>query len=278
MLLAQAHEAKVILQEEQHDFLADGLEEFDSDCDDLLLNTTSIFKADHVDAFDSDCDEAPTASAIFIARLSSAGSVNEDDVSPTYDSDILFEYMVTIENDTAQSVPSSKQNNDNLMILSVIKQMQSQVERCNMENQETITERHDPISVYDSKETLILAEEKQVYWLPPVSKPKTPMSVDKPTPQKGFLKKLSTTNMVKDSLQKVKNNHDKFDVCIKDQTVIFGIHYGSWGVSHIKDAYEEEVILFVKNLKESFTLFEKGLYKEVNEMKSIFKQMENEVD
>ncbi|GKB64863.1 hypothetical protein Tco_0921049 [Tanacetum coccineum] len=91
MLLAQAHEAKVILQEEQQDFLADGLEEFDSNCDDLPLNTTSIFKADHVDAFDSDCDEAPTASAIFIARLSPAGSVNGDDVSPTYDSDILSE-------------------------------------------------------------------------------------------------------------------------------------------------------------------------------------------
>ncbi|GKC57023.1 hypothetical protein Tco_1084621, partial [Tanacetum coccineum] len=44
--------------EEQQDFMADGLEEFDSDCDDLQLNTTSIFKADHVDAFDSDCDEA----------------------------------------------------------------------------------------------------------------------------------------------------------------------------------------------------------------------------
>ncbi|GJW34488.1 hypothetical protein Tco_0054520, partial [Tanacetum coccineum] len=51
----------------------------------------------------------------------------------------------------------------------------------------------------------------------------------------------------------------------------------SWGVSHIKDAYEEEVIPFVKNLTESFTLFEKGLYKEVNEMKAIFKQIEIEI-
>ncbi|GKD50377.1 hypothetical protein Tco_1279353 [Tanacetum coccineum] len=47
-------------KEEQQDFMADGLEEFDSDCNDLQLNTTSIIKANHVDAFDSDCDEAPT--------------------------------------------------------------------------------------------------------------------------------------------------------------------------------------------------------------------------
>ncbi|GKA79486.1 hypothetical protein Tco_0786082 [Tanacetum coccineum] len=84
------------------------------------LHTTSIFKVDHVDAFDSDCDEAPTANAIFMARLSLTGSVNGDDVSLTYDSEILS------KNDAAQSVPPSEQ--DNAMILSVIEQMQSQVE------------------------------------------------------------------------------------------------------------------------------------------------------
>ncbi|GJT24034.1 hypothetical protein Tco_0893971 [Tanacetum coccineum] len=104
----------------QQDFLANGLEEFDLDCDDIQLHTTSIFKVDHVDAFDSDCDEAPTANAIFMARLSLTGSVNGDDVSLTYDSEILS------KNDAAQSVPPSEQ--DNAMILSVIEQMQSQVE------------------------------------------------------------------------------------------------------------------------------------------------------
>nr|GEU73540.1 hypothetical protein [Tanacetum cinerariifolium] len=58
-----AQEAGVILQEEQQDLLADVLEEFGSD--------------------------PPTTSAIFMARLYPAGSVNGDDVSPTYDSDIL---------------------------------------------------------------------------------------------------------------------------------------------------------------------------------------------
>ncbi|GJY32076.1 hypothetical protein Tco_0415571 [Tanacetum coccineum] len=149
----EAQEAEVIFREEKQDFLADGLEEFNSDCDDLQLNKTSIFKVEHVDAFDSDYDEEPTASAIFMARLSPVGSVNRADVSPTYDSDILSkvphydtyhetdmlnpvvqetryfehlvsnidscdeltsnnnvisyaEYMVTIENDAAQSIPS----------------------------------------------------------------------------------------------------------------------------------------------------------------------------
>nr|GEX48285.1 hypothetical protein [Tanacetum cinerariifolium] len=89
MLLAQAKEAGVILQEEQQDFLAHGLRDLDSDYDHLRLHTTSIFKVDHVDAFDSDCYKAPTASVIFMARLSPAGSFNGDVVGPTYDSDTL---------------------------------------------------------------------------------------------------------------------------------------------------------------------------------------------
>ncbi|GJX76469.1 hypothetical protein Tco_0323280 [Tanacetum coccineum] len=48
-------------------------------------------EADHVDAFDSDCHEAPTASTIFMDRLSSASSFNRDVVGLTYDSDILSE-------------------------------------------------------------------------------------------------------------------------------------------------------------------------------------------
>ncbi|GJW70058.1 retrovirus-related pol polyprotein from transposon TNT 1-94 [Tanacetum coccineum] len=84
--------------------------------------------------------------------------------------------------------------------------------------------------------------------------------------------------MVKDSLQRIKDHLTKFDVCIENRTVILGIYEGSWGVSDIKDAYIEEVVPFVTNLKESFKLFEMGLYKEYNEMKVIFKQMEHEVN
>ncbi|GJZ98037.1 hypothetical protein Tco_0670490, partial [Tanacetum coccineum] len=62
-------------------------------CNDLQLHTTSIFKADHVDEFDLDYDEAPTACAIFMARLTRVGLINGDVVGPTYDSDILYEVL-----------------------------------------------------------------------------------------------------------------------------------------------------------------------------------------
>ncbi|GJR73221.1 retrovirus-related pol polyprotein from transposon TNT 1-94 [Tanacetum coccineum] len=106
MLLAQAQEAGVVLHEDQQDFINDRLEEME-DCDDLQLQTTSNFKVDHIDAYDSDCDEEATASAIFMASLSPIGSLNDDTVTPTYDSYILFKvptYDNYHENDMLNSV------------------------------------------------------------------------------------------------------------------------------------------------------------------------------
>ncbi|GJX35107.1 hypothetical protein Tco_0246664 [Tanacetum coccineum] len=145
------------------------------------INT--IGEADHVDAYDSDCDDKAITSAIFMASLSPAGSLNGDTVAPTYDLDILFKvphYDTYHENDVPNSVVQEMEyiehfvsNNDSLliltlttmlfllsdymdfylkngccsicsplaqdnaMILSVIEQMKSQVEKCNRVNQET---------------------------------------------------------------------------------------------------------------------------------------------
>nr|GFA55607.1 integrase, catalytic region, zinc finger, CCHC-type, peptidase aspartic, catalytic [Tanacetum cinerariifolium]GFA55620.1 integrase, catalytic region, zinc finger, CCHC-type, peptidase aspartic, catalytic [Tanacetum cinerariifolium] len=157
MLLAQAQEARVVLNEEQHDFLADSLEETDDysitdslkendECEDLQLQATINFKAYHVDAYDLDCNDEATANAIFKENMSPVGSINCDIVAPRYDSDILSEvphhdtimnsnvisyadYMVTIGNNDDNYVPSPVQKND--MILFVIEPMKSQVEKCN---------------------------------------------------------------------------------------------------------------------------------------------------
>ncbi|GJU45451.1 hypothetical protein Tco_1202717 [Tanacetum coccineum] len=70
MLLMQAQENGVALDEEQLLFIA----------------------ADDCDAFDSDVDEAPTAQTMFMVNLSFVDPVY-DEVSPSYDSDILSEVL-----------------------------------------------------------------------------------------------------------------------------------------------------------------------------------------
>ncbi|GKB06215.1 hypothetical protein Tco_0834448 [Tanacetum coccineum] len=143
MLLAQAQEAGVVLNEEQQDFFVDSLEETDD----------------------------TTTNAIFMANLFPVGSLNDDTVKPRYDSDIHFEvpyydtyydsdmlnsniqelgyieyivynnesydelkgnndvisyidYILTIRNDEDNYVPPPIQIKD--MMLSVIEQMKSQ--------------------------------------------------------------------------------------------------------------------------------------------------------
>nr|GEU47920.1 hypothetical protein [Tanacetum cinerariifolium] len=96
MLLMQAQENEVALDEEQLLFIAGGQDNVgDEDVDekpvqDLALNVDNVFQADDCDAFDSDFDEAPTAQTMFMANLSFADPVY-DEAGPSYDSDILSE-------------------------------------------------------------------------------------------------------------------------------------------------------------------------------------------
>ncbi|GKD03050.1 retrovirus-related pol polyprotein from transposon TNT 1-94 [Tanacetum coccineum] len=96
MLLMQAQENGVVLDEEQLLFLAGGQDNaIDEDVDeqpvqDLALNVDNVFQADDCDAYDSDVDEAPTAQTMFMANLSSADPVY-DEAGPSYDSDVLSE-------------------------------------------------------------------------------------------------------------------------------------------------------------------------------------------
>ncbi|GJZ94573.1 retrovirus-related pol polyprotein from transposon TNT 1-94 [Tanacetum coccineum] len=96
MMLMQARENGVVLDEEQLLFIAGGhTNTFDNDVDeapvqDLALNEDNVFQADQCDAFNSDVDEAPTAHTMFMENLSSADPIY-DEAGPSYDSDILSE-------------------------------------------------------------------------------------------------------------------------------------------------------------------------------------------
>nr|GEV95162.1 hypothetical protein [Tanacetum cinerariifolium] len=87
------------------------------DGDDLQLYTTSNFKADHVDVYNFDCDDQATANAIFMASLSFAGSLNDDTVTPTYDSNTLFEipHYDTYHDDMLNSVVQEMKHNEHFV-------------------------------------------------------------------------------------------------------------------------------------------------------------------
>nr|GEX00979.1 retrovirus-related Pol polyprotein from transposon TNT 1-94 [Tanacetum cinerariifolium] len=121
MLLMQAQENKVALDEEQLLFITGGKDNVvDDDVDeqpiqDLALNVDNVFQDDDYDAFDSDVDEAPTAQTMFMANLSSVDLVY-DEVGPSYDSNILSEYVNDNAMPVIQNSVSSAPNDAYMMI------------------------------------------------------------------------------------------------------------------------------------------------------------------
>nr|GEV02252.1 integrase, catalytic region, zinc finger, CCHC-type, peptidase aspartic, catalytic [Tanacetum cinerariifolium] len=101
MLLMQAQENGVALDEDQLLFLAGGQDNtIDEDVDeqhvqDLALNVDNVFQAYNFNAFYSDVDEVPMVQTMFMANLSSADPVY-DEADPSYDSNILFEVLEII--------------------------------------------------------------------------------------------------------------------------------------------------------------------------------------
>nr|GEW05907.1 hypothetical protein [Tanacetum cinerariifolium] len=115
MLLMQAQQNVVTLDAEKLLFLVGGQDNaFDNDVDeqpiqDLALNVENVFQVNDCDALNFDVDEAPMAQTMFMANLSSVDPIT-DEAGPSYDSDILSQYVkdneVPVVHNNVSSVPN----------------------------------------------------------------------------------------------------------------------------------------------------------------------------
>nr|GEX20980.1 hypothetical protein [Tanacetum cinerariifolium] len=100
----------------------------------LTYESDILFKVPHYDTYHKNdvlnyVVQETEYNEHFVSNNDSYDEITSDNNVISY-----ADYMVTIENDAAKYVPPHVQDND--MILSVIEQMKSQVEKCNMVNQE----------------------------------------------------------------------------------------------------------------------------------------------
>nr|GFB97714.1 hypothetical protein [Tanacetum cinerariifolium] len=84
--------------------------------------------------------------------------------------------------------------------------------------------------------------------------------------------------MVNSCLKKLKFHLASFDIVVKERTTATAITEGTWGFEHTKACFRDDIIPFVKALKELFTLFDQCLIDEVTEVQNVFKQMELAVE
>nr|GEY37453.1 putative reverse transcriptase domain-containing protein [Tanacetum cinerariifolium] len=156
--------------------------------------------------------------------------------------------------------------------------------------------KSDVIVVPDSENTLMHAEESRSKM---IAKQNDPQLIEKKVITKPIdyatLNQLSTdfntrttivkvpkelpkVSMVNLCLKKLKYHLASFDVVVKERTTATSITEGTWGFEHTKACFRDDIIPFVKNLKDLFTSFDQYLIDEVSEVQKIFKQMEMAVE
>ncbi|GKC00625.1 retrovirus-related pol polyprotein from transposon TNT 1-94 [Tanacetum coccineum] len=91
-------------------------------------------------------------------------------------------------------------------------------------------------------------------------------------------KELPKVSMVNTSLKKLKYHLANFDVVVKERTTPTAITEGTWGFEHTKACFRDEIIPFVKALKDLFSTFNQQLVDELAEVQNIFYQMEQAVE
>ncbi|GJZ57758.1 retrovirus-related pol polyprotein from transposon TNT 1-94 [Tanacetum coccineum] len=91
-------------------------------------------------------------------------------------------------------------------------------------------------------------------------------------------KELSKFNMINTSFKKLKHHLAGFDVVVKERTTATTITEGTWGSEHTKACFRDEIIPFVKELKDIFNTFDQYLIDELTEVQNVFHQMEQAVE
>ncbi|GKE89497.1 hypothetical protein Tco_1566972, partial [Tanacetum coccineum] len=112
----------------------------------------------------------------------------------------------------------------------------------------------------------------QAFWLRmsnPTSKPSDAPPVKIETP-----KELPKVSLVKKGLKKRKFHLARFDNVVKIRTTPDARTEGEWGFEHTKVVFNNEIIPFLKSLKDIFNVFNKDLLNEIMEVQTVFDQMD----
>ncbi|GJQ92678.1 hypothetical protein Tco_0003817 [Tanacetum coccineum] len=113
---------------------------------------------------------------------------------------------------------------------------------------------------------------EQAFWfhiLNPTIEPSysPPVIVDVPS-------ELPKVSLVNASLKKLKFHLAQFDSVVKKRTTPSALEEGEWGFEHTKTVFNNEIIPFLKSLKDIFNVFDKDLLNEITEVQTVFDQME----
>nr|GEU70353.1 hypothetical protein [Tanacetum cinerariifolium] len=240
------------------------------------VTNNDAYQADDLDAYDSDCDELNSAKIALMENLSLYGSDNlaeqlkpklydgsvieKSDAIMIYDSE---ETLLLVEESRSkmlqkqnEPIMSEKKVNTKPVDYAALNQLLKDFETRFVPQAELSTEQAFWSSFLVQSEEPNLSVSTAIVEVP---------------------KELPKVSMVNSSLKKLKFHLASFDMAVKERTTATAITKSTWGFKHTKACFRDDIIPFVKALKELFNSFDQFLIDELTEVQNIFKQIKQTV-
>ncbi|GJT69067.1 retrovirus-related pol polyprotein from transposon TNT 1-94 [Tanacetum coccineum] len=273
-----------------------------------------LYHSDDLDTYDSECDELNTAKVALMAMPSSE-QLNVVNHSETEITMIAISFLILKTNSLICTKINleNKSVNDTLTAefkrykeqVKVLKEGQNVDLRSNDIASYSSAQKHSSLEpkLYDGNvikntSAIVIPAPKRLYCLlkrvilkhdlfhkslnhqsfttNSVNSPESTLS-SRPTKVE-VPKELPKVSMVNTSLKKLKYHLAGFDMVVKERTTPTTITEGSWGFEHTKACFRDEIIPFVKALKDLFNTFDQYLIHELFEVQNVFHQIEQAVE
>nr|GEX49545.1 hypothetical protein [Tanacetum cinerariifolium] len=241
-----------VLHEEELEFLADpGIAETQST--QYVVTNNVAYQADDLDAYDSDCDEINSAKIALMANLSHYGFDNLVEETLMLEEESRFK-MLQKQKDPMMS---KKKVNIKPVDYAALNQLSKDFETRFVSQTELSAEQAFWSQNFRNSKESNLSSITTIVEVP---------------------KELPKVSMVNSSLKKLKFHLASFDMVVKERTTITAITKGTWGFEHTKACFRDEIIPFVKALKELFNSVDQFLIDKLNEVQNVFNKIEQAVE
>ncbi|GJU72567.1 retrovirus-related pol polyprotein from transposon TNT 1-94 [Tanacetum coccineum] len=275
-----------------------------------------LFQASNLVAYDSDCDELNTAKVAVHGNLSHYGSDalaevhNPDNVDNNminqvvqaqcrldqfeccfqnpfylkkaqqlepklYDGNVIKNTSAIVIPDSEETLVLAEESRSKMLLKQQDPMMLEKKVNTTPVDYAVLNQLSQDFETRFVPQTKLSAE--QAFWSQNSMNSSDPTPSNRPTKVE-VPKELPKVSMVNTSLKKLKHHLAGFDVVVKERTTATAITEGSWGFEHTKACFRDEIIPFVKALKDLFNTFDQYLIDELFEVQNVFHQMEQAVE
>nr|GEW02657.1 hypothetical protein [Tanacetum cinerariifolium] len=299
VLMVQDQANGQVLQEEELEFLANsGIAETSSTR--YVVTNNAAYQADDLDAYDSDCNELNSTKIALMANLSHYGSDNlaeffyahstrkalgfqnscylkrAQQLKPKlYDGSVIKKSDAIVIHDSEETLLLEDKSRSKML------QKQNDPK---MSEKKVITKPVDYATLNqlskDFETRFVPRAElsaEQAFWSRYSVQTEEP-NLSSSTTIVEVPKELPKVSMVNSSLKKLKFHLASFDMVVKERTTATAITKGRRGFEHTKACFRDDIIPFVKALKELFNSFDQFLIDELTKVQNVFHQMEQAVE